>query len=50
MDKNTCKDCIFFKKHNKNLIYGYCISNESHMRSKYLRTELSPACKSKKTK
>ena len=50
MDNNTCKDCIFFKKYEKEKIFGYCISNESQIKSKKLRSELSVACKSKKSK
>ncbi len=47
---NKCKDCIYFKKYDRDKIFGYCINDESQIRSKHLRSELSPACKKKKIK
>ena len=46
----TCKDCIYFKLYENNNYFGYCISNESRMKSKYLRSKLSQKCKAIKRK
>ena len=47
---NKCKDCIYFKKYDKDKIFGYCTNNESQRKSKNLRSELSPSCQKKKIK
>ena len=38
---NKCKDCIYFKKYEKNKIFGFCTNDESQRKSKKLRSELS---------
>ena len=47
---NKCKDCIYFKKYEKNKIFGFCTNDESQRKSKKLRSELSPSCQKKKIK
>lgn len=47
---NKCKNCIYFKKYEKDKIFGYCTSDYSRISAKHLRSELSPACKDIKQK
>ncbi len=42
--QNKCGNCKDFLKYDETGIWGQCLSNDSKIRNKNLRTELSKAC------